>query len=233
MTPPSLDRSIRSSRLRNASGKRRDNTGSNINPICLSSCGGRLRLRWKAAVGATALAVAAAVGGFSPAVSQAEPPAAGKDFTKPAIVILGYGLNPDGTMRTILRRRVLTGLTVAQFYPQSPIIVTGGNPKNGNTEAGQMRKMLMLLGVPDNRIIVEDKANSTVQNARFSVPLAKKADTSGIILVTSSTHQGRADGDFADAGGNLLATVSYPDGDPSVNVAQFARDVMSPFVGVG
>jgi uncharacterized SAM-binding protein YcdF (DUF218 family) len=192
-----------------------------------------VRRRWRTAAGAVALAVAAAVGGFSPAVSQAEPAAAVKDFSKPAIVILGYGLNADGTMRTILRRRVLTGLTVAQFFPQSPIIVTGGNPRNGNTEAGQMRKMLMLLGFPDNRIIVEDKANSTVQNARFSVPLAKKADTSGIILVTSSTHQGRADGDFADAGGNLLATVSYPDGDPSVNVAQFARDAMSPFVGLG
>jgi uncharacterized SAM-binding protein YcdF (DUF218 family) len=192
-----------------------------------------VRRRWKTAAGAIALAVAGAVGGFSPAVSHAEPAAAAKDFSKPAIVILGYGLNPDGTMRTILRRRVLTGLTVAQFFPQSPIIVTGGNPKNGNTEAGQMRKMLMLLGFPDNRIMVEDRANSTVQNARFSLPLAKKADTSGIILVTSSTHQGRADGDFADAGGNLLATVSYPDGHPSVNVVQFARDVMSPFVGLG
>ena len=96
-----------------------------------------------------------------------------------------------------------------------------------------MREMLMLLGFPDSRIIVEDKANSTVQNARFSVPLAKEADTSGIIVVTSSTHQERADGNFIDAGGNVLATVGYPDGDPSVNVAQFARDSMSPFVNVG
>jgi uncharacterized SAM-binding protein YcdF (DUF218 family) len=195
--------------------------------------GGRVRRRWKIAAGAAVLVVAAAVGGLSPAVSRAQPPAAAKDFSKPAIVILGYGLNPDGTMRPILRRRVLTGLAVAQFFPQSPIIVTGGNPKNGNTEAGQMREMLMLLGFPDNRIIVEDKATSTVQNARFSVPLAKKAGTSGIILVTSSTHQGRADGDFANAGGNLLATVSYPDGNPTVNVVQFARDVISPFVNFG
>jgi len=189
--------------------------------------------RWKAAAGAMALAVAAALGGVSPAASRAEPAAASKDFSKPAIVILGYGLNPDGTMRTILRRRVLTGLTVAQFFPQSPIIVTGGNPQNGNTEAGQMRKMLMLLGFPDNRIIVEDKANSTVQNAQFSVPLAQEAGTTGIILVTSTTHQGRADGDFADAGGNILATVSYPDGNPTTNVEQFARDAISPFVNVG
>lgn len=190
--------------------------------------------RWRAAAAALALAAAVLMGGIDPAVSQAAPPAAaGKDFSKPAIVILGYGLNPDGTMRAVLRRRVLTGLTVAQFFPQSPIIVTGGNPQNGKTEAGQMRNMLTLFGFPANRIIVEDKANSTVQNARFSVPLAKDAGTSGIILVTSSSHQGRADGDFADSGGNLLATVSYPDGDPSVNAAQFARDVMSPFLAVG
>lgn len=191
-----------------------------------------MRSRWKAAAGAVALAVAL-LGGISPAVSQAQPAAAAKDFSKPAIVILGYGLKPDGTMREILRRRVLTGLIVAQFFPQSPIIVTGGNPQNGKTEAGQMRSMLMLLGFPANRILVEDKANSTVQNARFSVPLAKQAGTSGIILVTSTTHQGRADGDFADAGGNILATVSYPDGNPTVNVAQFARDAISPFVSVG
>jgi len=193
-----------------------------------------VRPRWKAVVGAVALSMAVVLGELTPAVSQAEPQvAAGKDFTKPAIVVLGYGLNPNGTMRPILRRRVLSGLTVAQMFPQSPIIVTGGNPQSGNTEAGQMRKMLMLLGFPDNRIIVEDRANSTVQNAQFSVPLAKDAGTTGIILVTSTTHQGRADGDFADAGGNILATVSYPDGNPTVNAAQFARDAMSPFINVG
>lgn len=56
------------------------------------------------------------------------------------------------------------------------------------------------------------------------MPLAKQAGTSGIIVVTSSTHQGRADEDFVDAGAYLLATVSYPDGNPSLNVAQVARD---------
>jgi uncharacterized SAM-binding protein YcdF (DUF218 family) len=166
-------------------------------------------------------------------VAHAEPAATGKDFTKPAIVILGYGLEPNGSMRPILRRRVLTGLTVAQFYPQSPIIVTGGNPRNGRTEAAAMRNMLMLLGFPANRIILEDRANSTVQNAAFSVPLAKEAGTTGIILVTSSTHQGRADGNFADAGGNVLATVSFPDGDPGTNIAQLVRDVMSPVTNIG
>jgi transposase len=119
-----------------------------------------VRLRWKTAAGAV---VAAALGGVAPAVSQAGPATATKDFSKPAIVILGYGLAPDASMRAILRRRVMTGLIVAQFFPQSPIIVTGGNPQNCKTEAGQMRNMLMLLGFPADRIILEDKANSTVQ----------------------------------------------------------------------
>jgi uncharacterized SAM-binding protein YcdF (DUF218 family) len=191
------------------------------------------RRRWKADAGVLALAATVALGGCPPAVLHAAPAPTVKDFSKPAIVILGYGLNPDGSMRMILRRRVFTGLTIAQFLPQAPIIVTGGNPQNGVTEAEQMGQMLLMLGVPNNRIIVENRATSTVQNARFSVPLAEQAGASGIILVTSTTHQGRADGDFVDAGGNLLATVSYPDGDPGVNIVQFARDAISPFVSLG
>jgi uncharacterized SAM-binding protein YcdF (DUF218 family) len=185
-------------------------------------------MNWKALLSVLAVVTLGAIG---PSVAGAVPQV--KDFTRPAIVILGYGLNPDGSMRTILRRRVLTGLAIAQFLPQAPIIVTGGNPQSGITEAEQMQRMLLLFGTPSSRIIVEPRANSTVQNAQFSVPLAKQAGTSGIVLVTSTTHQGRADGDFVDAGANLLATVSYPDGDPGVNVIQFARDAISPFVAVG
>lgn len=186
-------------------------------------------------IGVIAIAVALVCGGPAQQTptAAAAPPVAAKDFTKPAIVILGYGLKPDGTMRQILYHRTLTGLAIAQAFPQSPIIVTGGNPQRGVTEAAAMRNLLLMLGFPAHRILVEDRANSTVQNAQFSVPLAKKAGTTGIILVTSSTHQGRADKNFADAGGNILATVSFPDGNPSVNIAQFVRDVLSPLTPVG
>ncbi|WP_418888498.1 YdcF family protein [Mycolicibacterium neoaurum] len=190
------------------------------------SFGDETRNRLTAAAVALVSALLAVFALAGAPAAQAQP--AGKDFSKPAIVILGYGLTPDGWMRPILFTRVLTGLAVAQAFPQSPIIVTGGNPRQGRTEAGEMRNLLQMLGFPANRIILEDKANSTVQNARFSVPLAKKADTSGIILVTSSTHQDRADTNFVDAGANVLATVSFPDGDPATNIGQFVKDVLSP-----
>lgn len=53
-----------------------------------------MRSRWRTTLSAVALAVAAALGDVSPAVSQAQPGVAAKDFSKPAIVILGYSLNP-------------------------------------------------------------------------------------------------------------------------------------------
>ena len=64
------------------------------------------------------------------------------------------------------------------------------------------------------------------------MPLAEKAGTSGIILVTSSSHQDRADTVFANAGANVLATVSFPDNNPNTNIAQFVRDVISPFTPI-
>ncbi len=130
--------------------------------------------RCVASCAAALLAVGLLVGGVPAGPASAAPPLVAKDFSKPAIVVLGYGLTDKGLMRPILYPRVLTGLAVAQMFPQSPVIVTGGNPRNGRTEAGEMRKTLRVLGLPDDRIIVEDRANSTVQNAAFSVPLAER-----------------------------------------------------------
>ncbi|ORB30060.1 YdcF family protein [Mycolicibacterium parafortuitum] len=197
-----------------------------------ASTSGLSAVRCAALIVALMLAVVPVTAGPAIGTAQAAPPIVAKDFSKPAIVILGYGLKPNGTMRLILHTRVLAGLAVAQMFPQAPIIVTGGNPRNGNTEAGQMGKMLRLYGIPAERVIVEDRANSTVQNAAFSVPLAEKAGTSGIILVTSSSHQDRADTVFANAGANVLATVSFPDNNPNTNIAQFVRDVISPFTPI-
>ncbi|MFA4087912.1 YdcF family protein [Mycobacteroides chelonae] len=185
---------------------------------------GALITRW-----ATTLVVGAVLALCTPAIANSEPMAVGKDFSKPAVVILGYGLKPDGSMRDKLYQRVVTGRAIANMFPNSFIIVTGGNPQNGVSEAEQMRNMLVGLGYPSDRIIVEPRANSTVQNAQFSVPLAKQAGASGIILVTNSTHQQRAGRNFTDAGGNVLATASFPDGDAPTNIGQFMRDITSPF----
>ena len=62
-----------------------------------------MRRGWRAVVGAVVLAVAAVVSEGSLPVAHAQPAlVAAKDFSKPAIVVLGYGLNDNGTMRKML-----------------------------------------------------------------------------------------------------------------------------------
>ena len=175
-----------------------------------------MRRRWKAAAGAIALAVAAALGGVSPAVSRAEPAAAVEGFLEAGDRHSGIRPQPR---RHDARDSASSGADGSDRRAVLPAVADHRDRRQPAERQDRSRAdaqhAARCSAFPANRIIVEDKANSTVQNAQFSVPLAKQAGTSGIILVTSTTHQGRADGDFADAGGNLLATVSYPDGNPT------------------
>lgn len=55
------------------------------------------------------------------------------------------------------------------------IIVTGGvATDNGRLEAHRMREVLAAQGVPEKKIIVEDKAQSTVQNVIYSMALLEE-----------------------------------------------------------
>ena len=63
--------------------------------------------------------------------------------TNAAIVILGYGLRPNGTMAPELVKRLEAGLAQAQASPTAPVFVTGGVLKKGITEAAAMKKWLV------------------------------------------------------------------------------------------
>ena len=78
----------------------------------------RLVARLGAALAAAVMAAALLAGGPTAGSAAAAPPLVAKDFSKPAIVILGYGLKPDGTMRLILHTRVLAGMAVGHMFPQ-------------------------------------------------------------------------------------------------------------------
>ncbi|WP_232699861.1 YdcF family protein [Brevibacillus daliensis] len=108
-----------------------------------------------------------------------------------AIVILGYALADDGTMREPLIGRLEAGLTLAKQYPNSTIIVSGGVPKNGVTEADAMSKWLIEKGVDKNRIILENKATDTVENALFSISIMEREGLKDMTLVSSASHMRR------------------------------------------
>lgn len=115
------------------------------------------------------------------------------------IVILGAGLSPDGAIPPILEERLRAGYRLATAYPTARIIVTGGVPKNGRTEAGAMGDWLRGAGIAPERITEERDSNSTIQNARFTDRIFKQRGTTGAVVVTNDFHLDRAVLNFRQA----------------------------------
>ncbi|MBF6175699.1 YdcF family protein [Nocardia blacklockiae] len=137
-----------------------------------------------------------------------------------AIVVLGYGLEPDGRMRGELIDRLEAGFVQAAVSPQSPIIVTGGNPRGGVTEADAMARWLVERGIAPDRVHVEAAATDTRENAANSAALMRGLGLGDAVLVTSADHMPRAAAIFADAGVPVVGTVT-PDGLPPLLLVPF------------
>ena len=108
------------------------------------------------------------------------------------IVVLGYGLNEDGSMKEELIDRLVVALTCALQYPNAPIVVTGGQTgeAQGITEAGQMASWLRKKGIDESRILQETQSYSTTANAVNTYQLLQKScpHVTSIALVTSDYH---------------------------------------------
>ena len=101
-------------------------------------------------------------------------------------------------------------LTIASLYRQTklPIILSGGQvfPDDGN-EAQIAKRELMLLGVPETKIITEDKSKNTEQNALYTNVLLQRYGFRHPVLVTSAFHMQRSVLDFHLQG---VSVVPYP-----------------------
>ena len=72
------------------------------------------------------------------------------DTDELCIVILGFQLNPDGTMREELIERLKVAQNSAEKYPNAYIVCTGGGTAEKNkaaSEAGEMAKWLISHGI--------------------------------------------------------------------------------------
>ncbi|MCC3314225.1 YdcF family protein [Nocardia africana] len=125
-----------------------------------------------------------------------------------AIVVLGYGLLPDGGMRPELVARLQAALVQAVVSPASPIIVTGGNPRGGTTEADAMARWLVAHGTAPERIHIESRASDTIENATNAAEMMHALGAGDAVVVTSADHMPRAVADFVDAGVAVVGTVS-------------------------
>lgn len=105
-------------------------------------------------------------------------------------IVLGLALEDGKPADDLLAR-----LDAAEHYlaeePNATLILTGGNPDaNGKTEAAVMRELLLKSGIPDGKMILEDRAETTKDNFRNTAELINPDDP--VVLISSDYHMDRA-----------------------------------------
>lgn len=108
------------------------------------------------------------------------------------IVVLGFGLKDDGSMKQELLDRLEVALDSAEKYPEAYVLCTGGETsrKQGVSEAGQMGSWLLAKGLDRNRLILEMASLSTTENARNSCAILWRdyPQVDSIAIVSSDYH---------------------------------------------
>ncbi len=123
------------------------------------------------------------------------------------IVLLGGGVRggaPDlsgtGTPSDEMWARIGTAVRVRERLGV-PVIVSGGKVFRGKAaEAPIVARILVDLGVPADRVIVEDRSRDTRENAFCTARIAAHAGFRDPVLVTSAYHMRRAAMEFRRAG---------------------------------
>lgn len=116
---------------------------------------------------------------------------------KDAIIILAGGINNDGSLPNLPKKRVEKGVELYKNKVAPKLIMTG---KYGfwldftkeippRSEAEAMKEFALSLGVPAEDIILEQISKDTVGNAYFTkVDILEKNNWKNLVVVTSEFH---------------------------------------------
>ena len=122
-------------------------------------------------------------------VSRYEP-----ELDKDFLIILGCGLRKDGTPSPLLRGRCDRALAFAKKQKEQTgkdlIFVTSGGqgPDEPVSESASMKRYLMEQGVPEDRIIEEDRSTDTRENMAFSKEKIRAVDPNGKVAFSTTNY---------------------------------------------
>ena len=105
-------------------------------------------------------------------------------------LVLGLALE-NGKPVPALLARLDAAKAYLEKYLEARLILTGGNAdESGRTEAAVMRDILLEKGVPESRMILEDRSETTVENFRNIAAIISKDEP--VVIITSDYHMDRA-----------------------------------------
>ncbi len=106
--------------------------------------------------------------------------------------------------------RLVEAVLLAKAHPEAKVLFTGGSAdplRPEPREAPLAASLLIQLGIPEDRLLVEDESRNTYENAIYSARLADPKPGQSWVLITSARHLPRSVGAFRRAGWRIIA---YP-----------------------
>lgn len=111
------------------------------------------------------------------------------------VIIHGAGLRKDGTVTKLLAERCDKAIAIYRRDPTPPYLIPSGGQGGDEvcSEADAMRRYLIEKGIPEDKILMEDKSTTTLENIRNSRDLIEsRPGRKYTALVTSNYHVYRA-----------------------------------------
>ena len=140
---------------------------------------------------------------------------ANSNETADAIVVLGGGVIADCVPNLNSMRRTVLGATLYR-QRRAPIMLIAGGMAGGKCPVAQaMGQLAADLGVPLDRLVLEQESQSTMENGAKAAPLLKARGIRTVLLVTDRLHMRRASNVFSELGFTVrAASVPIYEGHP-------------------
>jgi uncharacterized SAM-binding protein YcdF (DUF218 family) len=141
-----------------------------------------------------------------------------KSVRRIIIVILGFA-HLDSEACTL---RLQTGVNEFFRHPSAWLLTTGGYTGRNGSEGDDLASRALALGVPKNRILVEDQAKNTIENAQLTYRLLARRFPAKIMVCTNEFHMDRSLHIFRKMAPKNCTVVPLPapNGDPSLLFSQ-------------
>ena len=115
-------------------------------------------------------------------------------FDKDYILILGCQIRKDGTLTNLLKARVDRAIEFANMQKEATgkdiIFVPSGGKGNDEViaEAEAMKNYLIVNGIKEKNILVENKSKNTFENIGFSNKLIKEKNENAVIAFSTTNY---------------------------------------------
>ena len=149
----------------------------------------------------------------------------GGDISVDYVIVLGAGVNGASPSLSMVDR-LRSAQEYLETHPSAAAILSGGQGAGEDvTEAEAMYRWLTENGVSGERLILEERATSTLENIEYSFAMIPNAETASVAVLSSEYHLYRAEY-LAETLGYHVGGIPAKTSLPVLKVNYFLREAL-------